>query len=133
MLGYVAFLFLTVLSVRLALSLRSYREVIARVGFSTFQFRMLQTSLLLYVLSLLGFAVPVGVLKILAPIPLGFLLLIPGILLGKKISARLETAGNDVAERASRVVVNAFWLGIGSGVFMAGNIAVELIVGSYHG
>ena len=133
MLGYVALVYLAVLSARLAFSLRSHKEVIERYGSSNAQFIGLQLSLILYVVSLIGFAIPVGALKYFAPIPRGFLFLVPGIVLGRKISSRLETAGNDVAEKTSRVVSNAFWLGVGTAIFLAGNIGLQFIMQSGNG
>jgi len=125
-LGYVALIFILVASVKVGMELQRYRSVFVAHGITSLQLSALQLSLLLYALCLLAFALPVSWLRFLAPVPFGFLLLAPGILLGRRISARLDT-GYDAASQASRMASNAFWLGIAALVFVAGNIIVRLI------
>ena len=132
MLGYVALICILVASVKVSIGLQSHRSVFKAHGVSPLQVSALQLSLLLYALSLLAFALPVSWLRFLAPIPFGFLLLAPGIVLGWRIAARLDT-GYDAASQASRVASSALWAGLAALAFIAGNIIVRFIYRSFGG
>ena len=98
-------------------------------GISPANFILLQGSCFLYVVSLIVFVVFYSTLAFLYPIPVGFVILLPGILLGRKISNILDRAGVDKAASAGKVANNIMWLGIGVGVFIAANVLFALI---YH-
>ena len=127
MIGYAALIFLVVLAFRTTLSLGRHREAFAEHAVSKNQVTLLQASMLLYVVSLLAFAIPVSVLRYLAPIPLGVLLLLPGIVLGRRLAAKLDT-GHDAAIGASRAASNASWLGLAALLFMAVNIGIAFML-----
>ena len=61
---------------------------------------------------------------------MGFLVLVPGIILGYSISRTMERIGLDFAIRAGRVASNIMWLGVGTGIFIAANILLVFILGS---
>jgi len=130
MLGYVALIFIVYLSVKLSLKLREQKQVFLKYEISSAKLICLQLSPLLYIISLFGFALPFIWLDLLRPIPTGFLLLIPGIILGKTISGTMDRVGYDIAANAGRVANNIMWLGIGTAIFMAGNIVIQLLIGS---
>jgi len=127
MLGYVALLFLLAFSVKAAIGLQKHRPVFAAHGVTSVQISVLQFSLLLYALSLVAFTLPVYWLRFLS-----LLLLAPGIVLGRRIAARLDV-GNDAAVQASGAASNAFWLGVAALLFIVGNIIVRFIFRSFGG
>ncbi|HHI94513.1 MAG TPA: hypothetical protein ENK04_13540 [Gammaproteobacteria bacterium] len=130
MLGYVALIFIIYLSIKLSFKLKGHKQVFLKYEVSSARLTFLQLSSLLYIVSLFGFALPFPWLDLLRPIPTGFLLLIPGIILGKKISGTMDRVGFDVAVKAGRVANNIMWLGVGTAIFMAGNILIRLLMGN---
>jgi hypothetical protein len=128
MLGYVALIFIIYLSVKLSFQLAKHKQVLQTHGVSSAKFKLLQFSSLFYIVSLVGFALPLPWLDLFRPIPTGFLILLPGIVLGKKISNTMERVGVDTAANAGRAANNIMWLGIGTGIFMAANIILGLII-----
>ena len=128
MLGYAALIFIIYLSVKLSLRLRDHKRVFLEHEISSAKLTSLQLSPILYIVSLFGFALPFPWLDLFRPIPTGFLLLIPGIILGKKISGAMDRVGVDTAVKAGRAANNIMWLGIAAALFMAGNIVIQLIV-----
>ena len=91
-------------------------------GISSVRFNLCQWSPILYIISLAGFILPFPWLSLLRPIPVGFLLLIPGIILGKNISSLMERSGVDAGVNAGRQASNIMWLGIGTGIYIAFNL-----------
>lgn len=129
MLGVVALIFGVYLSVKLAFHLNHHKSIMMEYGISPANFILLQGSCFLYVVSLIVFVILYSALAFLYPIPVGFVILLPGILLGRKISNILDRAGVDKAASAGKVANNIMWLGIGVGVFIAANVLFALI---YH-
>jgi hypothetical protein len=132
MLGYLILVVLLIALVNASVALQRRRSAFATYGVTSFQVSTLQFSLLLYALSLLAFVAPVSLLRYLAPIPFGLLLLVPGIVLGWRIAAKLDT-GMDSASQASRVASNVFWLGLATFAIIAGNMAVRCIFRNFGG
>jgi len=130
MLGYAALIFIIYLSVKLSLTLRRHKQVLLEHEVSSAKLIFLQLSPLLYIVSLFGFTLPFPWLDLFRPIPTGFLLLIPGIILGKKISGAMDRVGFDTVANAGRTANNIMWLGIGVAIFIAGNIIIRLLVNS---
>lgn len=130
MLGFVALIFIIYLSIKLSLKLREHKQVYLKHEVSSAKLASLQLSPLLYIVSIFGFAFPFPWLDLFRPIPTGFLLLIPGIVLGKKISGAMDRVGFDAAVKAGRAANNIMWLGIGTAIFMVGNIVIRLIIDS---
>jgi hypothetical protein len=130
MLGIVALIFIIILSVKLSLAMNKHCSAMLSNEIPLGSIRAIQMSPLLYIISLVAFVLPISWLVWLAPIPFGFLLLVPGIMLGKKFSMLLERSGTDVGVEAGRTVSNIMWLGIGVALFIAGNIAFSLMIPS---
>jgi len=128
MLGYVALIFIIYLSIKLSLKLKEHKQVFLKYEVSSAKLTFLQLSPLLYVVSLFGFALPFPWLDLLRPIPTGFLLLMPGIIIGKKISGAMDRVGFDTAAKAGRAANNIMWLGIGAAIFIAGNIVIHALI-----
>ena len=97
-------------------------------GISQLKFLFLQLSPLLYVLSVAGAQVPGTALNFFRPIPIGLLLLLPGIFLGTVISKKMQSAGIDTAVNSSRIAQNVMWLGIGIGIYITVTIIISLLV-----
>jgi len=116
------------LSIKLPLNLRKHKKVFLKHGVSSVKLTFLQLSPTLFVVSLFGFTLPFPWLDLLQPIPTGFLLLIPGIILGKKISSTMDLIGFDTAAKAGRAANNIMSLGIGAAIFMAGTIVIQLLM-----
>ena len=110
-----------------AIKLIKHKKAMLDNGITSVKFIFLQLSCVLYIVSLAGFTLPFSWLDLFRPIPTGFLLLIPGIFLGKKISYSLERAGVDKAVIAGRAANSVMWLGIGIGIFIAAIIGFGLI------
>lgn len=127
MFGYVTLIFLTFLAFRSTYSLGKHRAAFTENSVPSHQVNVLQISVLLYVVSMVAFAIPVSALRYVAPIPFGFILLLPGIVIGRRLAAKLDT-GHDLAAGASRVASNASWLGLAILIFIAANIGIALIV-----
>ena len=130
MLSYVVLLVLIVLSINVAVAVARQGAVMGEQGVSAAGILALRLSPLLYVVSLLIFtfeALPraSGVLLVLA---IG--LLVPGFVLGARVSSRLARVGQDVVERASRTASNVMWLAPASAAFIAGNLVVAFAVNS---
>ena len=130
MLGIVALIFIIILSLKLSLAMNKHYSVMVSNEIAPAGIRAVQLSPLLYIISIVAFVLPILWPVWLAPLPFGFLLLIPGIMLGKKFSMLLERSGTDVGVEAGRTVSNVMWLGIGVATFIAGNIAVSLMIPS---
>ena len=130
MLGFVALIFIIYLSIKLSLKLREHKQVYLKYEVSSAKITSLQLSPLLYIVSIIGFALPFPWLDLFRPIPTGFLLLIPGIILGKKISGAMDRVGFDTAVKAGRAANNIMWLGLGAAIFLVGNIVFRLIIDS---
>lgn len=126
MLELVALALFVLVSVKLSYALSSHASVMAKSEIEGAQFRALQMSPLLYIPTLIAFVLPVSWLAWLSPIPFGFLLLLPGIVLGKKYSAILERAGTDEAESAGRSASNIMWLGIAAAVFITAIVLISI-------
>jgi len=129
MLGYIGLIALIYLSFKLSFQLTTHKQVFQEYGIPPTKVYILQASSLLYILSLVGFTLPFSWLDLFRPIPIGFLLLLPGIIIGKKISNTMDL-GLQGPAAAGRVASNVMWLGIGTGIFIAGNIIVFLIFSS---
>ena len=130
MLGIVALIFIIILSLKLGLAMNKHYSVMVSNEIAPTGIRAVQLSPLLYIISIVAFVLPISWPVWLAPLPFGFLLLIPGIMLGKKFSMLLERSGTDVGVEAGRTVSNVMWLGIGVATFIAGNIAISLMIPS---
>ena len=128
MLGYVALIFIIYLSVKLSLQLAKHKEAFSSHEVSSGKIILLQLSSLLYIASLVGLALPLQALELLRPIPVGFLILLPGIILGYNISSHMQRIGRDYAISAGRAANNLMWLGIATGIFMAANIGIGMIL-----
>lgn len=132
MLDYFALIFIVFLSIKLSLQLANHKQAFQAHGISQARRLALQLAPLLYILSLAGLAVPVSWLDLFGPIPVGFLLVLPGILLGRKISGSLGRVGIDTAAEAGRAAGNVMWLGAGVAIFMAANIVLGLVFRNVH-
>lgn len=130
MLGIVVLVFIVTLSIRLFLEMNKHRSVMVANEIALFTVRAVQISPLLYIPSVVAFVFPISWLVWLAPIPFGFLMLVPGITLGRKYSRLLERSGTDVGVAAGRTVSNIMWLGIGVVIFIVGNISFWLLIPS---
>jgi len=132
MLGYVALVFLFVLSIKTAVALQRHRATFAAHGVAPLQIYSLQLFVLLYCFGLAAF---VGLGYWFGSFPsatLGLTLSLPGIFLGRRVAAKLDV-GNDTAIIASRAASNAFWLGVAAIIFIVGNLVVLLIFRSVGG
>jgi len=130
MLGIIVAIFIIYLSIKMSLQLKKHKEVFVLHGISSSKIIALQFAALLYILSLVGYILPVSMLDLIRPIPIGFLLLLPGIILGKKLSNAMECIGIDSASRAGRTANNIMWLGIGVGIYISANVILGLMIGS---
>lgn len=128
MLGIVALIFIIILSIKLSIAINSHHPVMAANEMTPTRIRMLQISPLLYIPSVVAFVLPISWLIWLAPIPFGFLLLAPGITLGRKYSKLLECSGTDVGVEAGKTASNIMWLGVGTVIFIVGNLLVSLLI-----
>ena len=128
MLGYVALIFIIYLSVKLSLQLMKHKDAFSSHEVPSAKIILLQLSSLLYIASLVGVALPIQALELLRPIPVGFLILLPGIMLGYSISSHMQRVGRDYAISAGRSANNIMWLGIATGIFMAANIGIGMIL-----
>jgi len=128
MLGYVALIFIIYLSVKLSLNLMRHKKAFSSHEVSSGKIALLQLSSLLYIASLVGLALPLQALEFIRPIPMGFLILLPGIILGYIISNHMQRVGLDYAISAGRSANNIMWLGIATGIFMAANIGIGMIL-----
>lgn len=128
MLGYVALIFIIYLSVRLSLQLMKHKEAFSSHEVSSAKIILLQLSSLLYIASLVGLALPMQALELLRPVPVGFLILLPGIIWGYSISSHMQRVGRDYAISAGKSANNIMWLGIATGIFMAANIGIGMIL-----
>jgi len=129
-LGIVALVFVIILSVKLSIAMNRHRAVMVSNDIAPTKIRMLQVSSLLYVPSVVAFGLPIGWPAWLAPIPFGFLLLVPGIALGRKYSKVMECSGTDVGVDAGRNASNIMWLGLGIVIFIVGNMLVASLIPS---
>ncbi len=127
MLGIVALIFIIILSVKLFLNMNRHYPAMVNNAIHPAKARVIQVAPLLYIPGVITLMLSISRLM-LAPIPIGFLLLLPGILLGRKYSKLLECSGTDVGVEAGRTVANIMWLGIGAGVFSAANLLLTLII-----
>lgn len=130
MLGFVALIFIVYLGVKLSFELKKHKQVFLAHEISSSKYNFLLFSPAFYILSLLGLVLPFSLFDLFRPIPIGFLLLLPGIILGNQVSGALETVGIDTAVNASKAANNIMWLGIGTAIFMAANITLGLIMDS---
>ena len=128
MLGYIALIFIIYLSIKLSLQLSKHKKVMIDSGVSSVKFKIFQYSSYLYIVSLTGFILPFPWLSLISPIPTGFLLLAPGIILGKIISSLMERSGVDVAVNAGRAASKIMWLGIATGIFIAVNLVFWTLI-----
>lgn len=133
MLGYVALIFIIYLSIKFSFQLIKHKQILLTHGISLAKITFLQYSSLFYIVSLIGYALPFPWLDLFRPIPTGFLILLPGIILGKKISNTMERVGIDKAANAGRAANNIMWLGIGAGIFIAANIILRLLIHNIGG
>lgn len=127
MFGIVALIFGVYLSVKLAFHLNQHKPTMIAYGISPTNLILLQVLCFLYVVSLIVFVIPYAVLPPLYSIPINFIILLPGIWLGRRISSLLDKAGVDKAVSAGKVANNIMWLGIGVGVFISANILFALL------
>lgn len=127
MLGYVALIFLVVLAFKITFSLEKHRAAFTKNAVPGHLVNLLQVSVLLYVVGMLTFAMPVSVLRYLAPAPFGLILLLPGIVMGRRLAAKLDT-GHDIAAGASRAASDAAWLGLATLVFISANVCVAFML-----
>lgn len=127
MLGIFALVFLTVLSLKLSLKLRTHKQIFFEHKVSKVKYFSLQLSPLLYIVSMFGLLLPFSWLDYFRPIPIGILLLVPGIILGKNISAVMDRVGFNDTAMAGRAANNIMWLGIGEGIIIACIIAIRLL------
>ena len=127
MFGIFALIFGMYLSIKLPIQLVKHKQIMLENGITSTKFAFLQLSCLLYIVSLAGFALPFSWLDLMRPIPTGFLILMPGILIGKKISYSMSRTGINKAVNAGRAANNVMWLGIGVGIFITANIVFGLL------
>lgn len=86
-------------------------------GVSEKEFTTLRMSIWGYLVALLLINAPMKQLVFLAfPVPIILLVLLPGILKSKKLSATLEISGTDRGVSAGDVANRAMWLGIAIGL-----------------
>lgn len=122
-LEFIACLFMAFFAVRISVSLGRQRAVFDAHAVPGWQVRFLQVGVLLYVLSLFIAMTPAAMLPAFALILAGFLLLAPGLVLGRRLAVRMDV-GHDAAVRASQAASAAFWLGIAVILFLATNLVV---------
>jgi len=127
-LGYIGLIVIVYLAIKLCISINPQIPVMVEHNISQTKARILQYSPLLYIISLVAFVAPISSLKLLAPIPLGFLLLAPGILLGKNCASTLELSGTDRTYKAKDISSNIMWLGIATVIFIIANIALAYML-----
>lgn len=128
MLGIVGLIFIVILSVKLFVAMNKHHTAMVDNQITPVKIRILQLSPILYIPSVIAFVLPISWLVWLAPIPFGFLLLAPGITLGRKYSKLLECSGTDVGVEASKTASNIMWLGVGVVIFIIGNILISLLI-----
>lgn len=131
--GLILLIVITVLSIKFAVTINRYYGEMVAVGIGPLKIRSIQVSSLLYVLPVVAMSFPFSWLIWLTPIPFGFLLLIPGIVLGKLNAMPLERSGKDVGVEAGRAVANVMWLGIAIVIYMIGSVTLSVIIHSYKG
>ena len=128
MLTYLISLIIVYFSVKSAIQLTPHWPVFETYGVSAQSVLFLQFSSILYIVSLAGLTLPFSGLGLLRPIPIGYLMLLPGILLGRKVSGVMDCVGIDKAAAAGRAANNIMWLGLGTGAFMTVIVAFDFIV-----
>ena len=132
MLGYIVQILIVFFSLKMCVSLNPQFPVMMEHKISLTRARFLQFSPLLYVISLGAFVIPHPWLNILAPVPFGLMLLVPGIVLGKKCADILDRSGTDRTNNAKNISSNIFWLGIATLIFILANIALSLFPWVFH-
>ncbi len=128
MLGIATLIFIIILSFKLFIAMNRHYEVMVNNGVAPLKVRAVQISPLLYIPALAALVLPISWLGGLLLIPFGFLLLVPGITLGKKYSKMFECSGTDVGVAAGRTMSNIMWLGIGVIVFILGNSVISFLI-----
>lgn len=79
------------------------------------------------ILSMVAFVLPIAWLAWLAPIPFGFMILVPGIYLGYRASSKLEGGGTHMADEAGRASSHIMWWGFGVAIYILANILFALV------
>ena len=134
MLGLILYIVLFIIvysSIKLSFQLSKHKSAFNKHGVAANQVVWLQIASLLYALSLLGYILSFSVLDLFRPIPFGLLILLPGILLGKKLSAQMQLTGVTDGVNAGNVAGNIMWLGIATGIFIIANIMFTLLSESF--
>lgn len=122
-------LFVALLRINSAVT--SHKEDFISNGVSEKEFTTFRISVWIYLVALVLINAPVKQLIILVfPIPFILLVLLPGILKSKKLSATLEISGTDRGASAGEVANRAMWLGIAVGLIIICSWGWIVIVGS---
>ncbi|MDH5784121.1 MAG: hypothetical protein OEZ16_00765 [Chromatiales bacterium] len=119
MLGYVALAFIIFFCFKWNKEIKLQKNVFIDHGISENQYRFLILFTWLYLAPLLAFAFPYNSLvHLIYPVPVILVLFLPGIVVGRSVSRKLEVSGVDVGVNAGRAASNNMWLGVGGLCFV---------------
>ena len=124
---YIVLIIIIYLSIKLSFLLSRHKSAFEKYGVESQKIIFLQFASLLYSLSLLDYILPFSELDLFRPIPFGLLILLPGIILGKKVSEKMQISGVTDGVNAGQVANNIMWLGIGTGIFIMANIIFSFL------
>jgi hypothetical protein len=105
--------------IKLNSTLSTQREHFVNNGIAEKELVLLRLFMWLYVGVLLIVNIPVSpLLYTIHPIPIILIVLVPGVLKGKRLNSLLEVSGTDRGVAAGRVADKVAWLGIGIGIYI---------------
>lgn len=122
----IVFILIVYFCIKLSLKLKVHKQVILKHGVSGFNLMFLQLSCYFYMAAAAGFALPFAWLDGLRPMPAGFILLFPGIILGNNIASTLNKTGINKASDAGHIARQVSYVGIGSAIIFSIYIVLSL-------
>ncbi|MGD8569041.1 MAG: hypothetical protein PVJ39_13215 [Gammaproteobacteria bacterium] len=116
---------------RITKSLVTDRKVILDYEVTKVEYIILVLLFYAYLIPFFGLYLPIYPLGYLfLPYPIGLLIFIPGILVSKNLSTRLETSGVDYIVKSGKTVSNIMWLGVLGIILFVINWLIVVIGGS---
>jgi hypothetical protein len=129
MLGMVALFFIVLFCFKYNKKIKNNKSGFLNHGVSEKELNYLVLFTWLYLAPLLIYGFPVkAVVFLVYPVPFILLMFVPGILIGRSISKKLEVSGVDVGVTASRAAANNMWLGVGGLLFCFFNWLLGVVV-----
>ena len=131
MLALLASIVIFVALLKINSSMTSNKEHFINNGVSEKEFTTLRIYIWGYLFALLLINIPIKpVVFIIYPVPIILLVLLPGILKSRKLSAALEISGTDRGASAGDVANRAMWLGISIGIVIVFSWGWSVFVGN---